>query len=85
MRSSFITSAVPAKLYEVAPNFTVVNMGAMYAGGTAFNKARWDKLPDEVKAAFRKGAEVYRKNYAAGAERPGLQLPRRRGRRAAAR
>lgn len=62
---SFITSAVPAKLYEVAPNFTVTNMGAMYAGGAAFNKARWDKLPDEVKAAFRKGAEAYRKNYAA--------------------
>jgi len=62
---SFITSAVPAKLYEVAPNFTVVNMGAMFAGAAAFNKARWEKLPDEVKAAFRKGAEAYRKNYAA--------------------
>lgn len=62
---SFITSAVPAKLYEVAPNFTVVNMGAMYAGAAAFNKSRWEKLPEEVKAAFRKGAEAYRKNYAA--------------------
>lgn len=59
----FITSAVPAKLYEVAPNFTVVNMGAMYAGGVAMNKPRFDGLPDEVKAAIRKGAEAYRKNY----------------------
>jgi TRAP-type C4-dicarboxylate transport system substrate-binding protein len=62
---SFITSAMPAKLYEVAPNFTVVNMGAMYAGGVAFNKSRWDRLPDEVKEAFRKGAQAYRRNYVA--------------------
>ena len=62
---AFITSAVPAKLFEVAPNYTVANMGAMYAGGVAINKARWDKLPDEVKAAFRKAADAYRKNYAA--------------------
>ena len=62
---AFITSAVPAKLFEVAPNYTVANMGAMYAGGVAINKARWDKLPDEVKAAFSKAADVYRKNYAA--------------------
>ncbi len=61
----FITAAVPAKLYEVAPNFTVVNMGAMYAGGVAFNKARFEKLPAEVQAAFRKGAEAYTKNYIA--------------------
>ncbi len=62
---AFMTSAVPAKLFEVAPNYTVLDMGAMYAGGVAINKARWDKLPDEVKAAFRKGADAYRKNYAA--------------------
>ena len=62
---AFITSAVPAKLYEVAPNYTVVNMGAMYAGCVAINKARWDRFPDEVKAALRKGADAYRKNYAA--------------------
>lgn len=62
---AFMTSAVPAKLYEVAPHYTVVNMGAMFAGSVAFNKARWDKLPAEVKAAFVKGAEVYRKSYTA--------------------
>jgi TRAP-type C4-dicarboxylate transport system substrate-binding protein len=60
---AFMTSAVPAKLYEVAPHYTIVNMGAMYAGSVAFNKARWDRLPPEVKAAFVKGAEVYRQNY----------------------
>ncbi|MCZ7661154.1 MAG: C4-dicarboxylate TRAP transporter substrate-binding protein [Xanthobacteraceae bacterium] len=62
---AFITSAVPAKLYEVAPHFTVVNMGAMYAGAVAVNKARYDKLPDEVKAAFQKGREAYAKAYVA--------------------
>jgi TRAP-type C4-dicarboxylate transport system substrate-binding protein len=60
---AFITSAVPAKLFEVSPNYTVVDMGAMYAGAVAMNKSRFDKLPDEVKAAFRKGADVYKNAY----------------------
>jgi TRAP-type C4-dicarboxylate transport system substrate-binding protein len=60
---AFITSAVPAKLYEVAPHFTVVNMGAMYAGAVAVNKSRWDKFPPEVQAAFRKGAAAYKDAY----------------------
>lgn len=60
---AFITSAVPARLNEVAPHFTVVNMGAMYAGAVAVNKARFDKFPDEVKAAFRNGADAYKQAY----------------------
>ena len=60
---AFITSAVPAKLYEVAPYMTVVDFGAMYAGAMAINKGRWDKLPDEVKAAFRKAANAYKGVY----------------------
>ena len=60
---AFITSAVPAKLNEVAPNFTVVNMGAMYAGAVAINKSRWDNFPPDVQAAFRKGAAAYRDAY----------------------
>jgi TRAP-type C4-dicarboxylate transport system substrate-binding protein len=60
---AFITSAVPAKLFEVAPNYTVANMGAMYAGAVAINKGRWDKLPEELKAAFRKGANAYKVAY----------------------
>lgn len=59
----FATSAVPAKLYEVAPHLTLLDFGAMYAGAVAINKARWDKLPDEVKAAFRKGANAYKGVY----------------------
>lgn len=60
---AFITSAVPAKLYEVAPHFTVVNMGAMYAGAVAVNKSRWDTFPPAVQAAFRKGAAAYKDAY----------------------
>ncbi len=60
---AFVTSAVPAKLYEVAPHFTVVSMGAMYAGAVAINKSRWDKFAPEVQAAFRKGAAGYREAY----------------------
>lgn len=60
---AFATSAVPAKLFEVAPHYTVTNMGAMYAGAVAINKNRWDRLPDEVKAAFRRGANAYKANY----------------------
>jgi TRAP-type C4-dicarboxylate transport system substrate-binding protein len=60
---AFMTSAVPAKLFEVAPNFTVTNFGAMYAGAVAINKSRWDRFPPEVKAAFRKGANAYKAAY----------------------
>jgi TRAP-type C4-dicarboxylate transport system substrate-binding protein len=59
----FATAAVPAKLYEVAPAYTQVNFGAMYAGGVSVNKARWDAFPAEVKAAFRAAAKVYGVNY----------------------
>ena len=60
---AFITAAVPAKLFEIAPHYTVVDMGAMYAGAVAINKSRWDKFPDEVKAAFKKGADAYKQAY----------------------
>lgn len=62
---AFITSAVPAKLFEVAPYYTVVDFGAMYAGAIAINKGRWDKFPEEVKAAFRRGANAYKAAYLA--------------------
>lgn len=62
---AFITSAVPAKLFEVAPNLTQLDFGAMYAGSIAVNKARYDKFPDEVKAAFRRGANAYKAAYLA--------------------
>jgi TRAP-type C4-dicarboxylate transport system substrate-binding protein len=61
----FATAAVPSKLFEVAPNLIKLDFGAMHAGALAVNKGRFDKLPDEVKAAFRKGANAYKATYLA--------------------
>lgn len=61
----FVTAAVPAKLFEVAPHYTRADFGAMYAGAVAINKGRWSGLPDEVRAAFRKGANAYKAAYLA--------------------
>jgi len=59
----FITAAVPGKFFEVAPHFTKFDFGAMAPGSIAVNAGRWNKLPDEVKAAFRRGANAYKANY----------------------
>jgi TRAP-type C4-dicarboxylate transport system substrate-binding protein len=61
----FATGGAGAKLYEVAPYYTKVGFGAMYASGVSINKARWDGFPAEVKAAFRAGANAYRTKYLA--------------------
>jgi TRAP-type C4-dicarboxylate transport system substrate-binding protein len=61
----FATGSVPAKLFEVAPNLVKIDFGAMATGALAINKSRWEKLPEEVKAAFRKGALVYQATYQA--------------------
>lgn len=50
---AFITGAWPAKLHEVAPFITRVNIGAMYAGGIAINRRKFDSLPPEVQKIFR--------------------------------
>lgn len=59
----FASGAVPAKLYEVAPNFIKFDFGAMHTGSLAVNKGRWEKLPEEAKAAFRKGANAYKATF----------------------
>ena len=60
----FTTGAWGAKLHEVAPFVTKVNFGAMFAGGVAINKSRFDKLPPEVQKAFREAGEVWVDTYA---------------------
>ena len=60
---TFASGAVPAKLWEVAPNYVQVGFGAMYAGGLTINKARWDKLPKEVQSAMRVAAEEFSSAY----------------------
>ena len=59
----FTTGAWGAKLHEVAPYVTKVNFGAMFAGGVAINKSRFDKLPPEVQKAFREAGEVWMETY----------------------
>ena len=54
---TFTTGAWGAKLHEVAPYVTKVNFGAMFAGGIAMNKSRFDKLPPEVQKALREAGD----------------------------
>ena len=59
----WMTAGVPAKLYEVAPNWNQVHFGAMYIGGLGVSKQQWDTFSDEVKAAFATAAAAYTKAY----------------------
>lgn len=57
-------AAASAKLFEVAPHLTRVNFGAMFAGGIAVNRNRFEKLPPEVQTAMREAAQVFSASYA---------------------
>ncbi|MBO6716586.1 MAG: hypothetical protein JJ913_01380 [Rhizobiaceae bacterium] len=59
----WMTANVPAKLHEVAPNFNLVNFGAMYIGGMGVAKPIWDTFSDDTKAAFRTAAAAYTTAY----------------------
>lgn len=59
----WMTAGVPAKLYEVAPNWNLTHFGAMYIGGWGVRKEVWDTFSDETKAAFMKAGEVYTAAY----------------------
>jgi TRAP-type C4-dicarboxylate transport system substrate-binding protein len=59
----WMTAGVPAKLYEVAPNWNEVHFGAMYIGGWGVRKEVWDTFSDDTKAAFRTAAAAYTKAY----------------------
>lgn len=61
---TFITGAWGAKVHEVAPFITKVNFGAMFAGGIAINKARFDKFPPEVQKIFREVGDEYAVRFA---------------------
>ncbi len=45
---SLALGVLPARLYEVAPYVTRVNMGTVFSGGLAINRDTWDSLPEEV-------------------------------------
>mgnify|MGYP005846863545 CR=1 FL=1 len=60
----FTTGAWGAKLHEVAPHITKVNFGAMFAGGIAVNKSRFDRLPPEVQQVLRDVGDAYSVEFA---------------------
>ncbi|MEM9107245.1 MAG: C4-dicarboxylate TRAP transporter substrate-binding protein [Pseudomonadota bacterium] len=59
----FATAALPGKLYEVAPNITLVGFGAQYAGGIAANKDWFDAQPEALQNALRKAGIAQREAY----------------------
>lgn len=60
---TFISAAVPIKLFEVGPFLTQTGMGATFPGGISMNKASWDKAGPEVQAALRVAAAAYEVAY----------------------
>jgi TRAP-type C4-dicarboxylate transport system substrate-binding protein len=61
---TFVTGAWGAKLHEVAPYVTRINVGSQFAGGIAINKQRFDKLPPEVQVAIREAGDAWVAQYA---------------------
>ncbi|MBE7461505.1 MAG: C4-dicarboxylate TRAP transporter substrate-binding protein [Zoogloeaceae bacterium] len=61
---TFASGAASAKLVEVAPYITRANIGAMYAGGLAINKKRFDKMPPEVQQVIREAGANYAASFA---------------------
>lgn len=60
----FATGGWGAKVFEVAPQLTLTNFGSQYAGGVAFGKRRFDRLPPEVQKAFREAGAEYSRRFA---------------------
>jgi TRAP-type C4-dicarboxylate transport system substrate-binding protein len=55
----FPSGVVNFKLHEVAKHYTETGFGAITWHGLTFNKARWSKLPDDVKAVIAEVAKEY--------------------------
>jgi TRAP-type C4-dicarboxylate transport system substrate-binding protein len=56
---SLALGVMPAKIYEVAPYITRVDMGVAYSGAVAINRDVWDGLPEEVQNAMIEAGEYY--------------------------
>ena len=61
----FPTAAAPARLQEVAPNITITNFGAQYAGSIVANKSWFDAQSETVQEAMREGARAFSAAYLA--------------------
>lgn len=64
----FATAAAPARLAEVAPFVTRVDLGSAYAGGLTVNTRRWGRLPKPVQDAIGVGVGAYAKGFYAEQE-----------------
>jgi len=56
---SLALGVFPAKIYEVAPYITRVDMGVAFSGAIAINQDTWDSLPEEVQSAMVQAGEYY--------------------------
>jgi TRAP-type transport system periplasmic protein len=56
---SLALGVLPAKLYEVAPYITRVNIGVAFSGAVAINRDSWNELPEEVQNAMIAAGKYY--------------------------
>jgi TRAP-type C4-dicarboxylate transport system substrate-binding protein len=56
---TFPTAALATKVFEIAPFFTRVGIGAQYVGGIAANRNAWGKYPPEVLKAMQEAGRLY--------------------------
>lgn len=57
------TGNLPARIYEVAPYITQVNMGVVFSGGLAINQWTWESLPEPVQDALVTAGETYSQEH----------------------
>ena len=60
---SLALGVLPAKIYEVAPHITRVDMGVAFSGAVAINRDSWDALPEEVQEAMIEAGEYYTESH----------------------
>lgn len=61
-------TALPTKLYEVAPHILKIGFGAQYAGGLTANTDWYENQPKAVQLALHKAAEKYSRAFEANLE-----------------
>jgi TRAP-type transport system periplasmic protein len=55
--------AIAAKLHEVAPYISRVQIGTVFSGGVAINADSWEALPAEVQDAMLQAGDFYSKAH----------------------
>lgn len=60
---SLALGVLPAKIYEVAPYITRVDMGVAFSGAVAINQDTWDSLPEEVQNAMIEAGQYYTESH----------------------